>query len=955
MMPNEGDRQSNAAVSFGPFKLSMAQRLLERDGTPIPLGGRALDILIVLVEHANEIVTKDELLKRVWPNINVGEGSLRVHVAALRKALGDGEGDARYLATLTGRGYSFVAPVALSNEARPVARAVQMPEQLQKLPARSTRMVGRDEIVHEISQRLEADRFVTVAGPGGIGKTTVAVAVARHLLENFAGDACFFDLGPLSDPLLVPGVVASTLGLSVRSSDPVPAIISFLRDRRALLVLDSCEHVIDVTAALAERIYAEAPTVHILATSRESLRVGGEQVYRLPPLSAPTSTAYSAASALDFPAVRLFVDRMSAGGRPIELNNSGAAIVCEICHRLDGLALAIELAAGHVNTYGLQGTLDLLADRFNVIQGGRRTALPRHQTLRATLDWSYDLLSQAERLILRRLAVFAGPFGLEVALSVVVDDQIDRAQAMNGLASLVDKSLIAVCTGSATSRSPYRLLDTTRRYAAAKLTESGEADRIGRRHADCYRELFEQTDAGSTAYADHLDNVRAALEWSFSESGDTRIGVALAAASSRLFLEMLLLAECQQWAEQAISAFEEVDLGTWREMKLQAALGQSLMFARGNDDRARRSLVRGLKLAEDLQDVRTQLRLLGRLGLFDHRTRDTSNALLLATRSAEVAARIGDPACIAEANWNLGFFNYYSGDLLTAEKNWKACLSASTMSGIDPENRSVDRDTRVRARCGFAAIRWLRGFPEEATTITKEAIAEEATFKDPSTLCICLLFAGATLLRIGNRSDAEEVIERLIAKARSYSFAPYEAAGIGFRGMLSIGRGQVEAGIATLRRGVEMLHANRQELQVPVLLGGLAEGLAASERFDEALAIIDEAIAKAEQNKESFFSLAEFWRIKGEILLSASASNVSAADGCFLQAIEEAGRQGALSWELRAATSLARSHVRQNRLDEARSLLTRVYDRFTEGFGSCDLRAARSLLDKIEHLQTAAE
>jgi len=280
---------------------------------------------------------------------------------------------------------------------------------------------------------------------------------------------------------------------------------------------------------------------------------------------------------------------------------------------------------------------------------------------------------------------------------------------------------------------------------------------------------------------------------------------------------------------------------------------------------------------------------------------------------------------------------------------------ASTMSGIGPENRSVDHDTRVRARCGFAAIRWLRGFPEEATKITKEAIAEEATFKDPSTLCICLLFAGATLLRIGNRSDAEAVIERLIAKARSYSFAPYEAAGIGFRGMLSIGRGQVEAGIATLRRGVEMLHANRQELQVPVLLGGLAEGLAASERFDEALAIIDEAIAKAEQNKESFFSLAEFWRIKGEILLSASASNVSAADGCFLQAIEEASRQGALSWELRAATSLARSHVQQNRLDEARSLLTRVYDRLTEGFGSCDLRAARSLLDKIEHLQTAAE
>jgi len=933
----------------------MAQRLLERDGIPIPLGSRALDILIVLVEHANEIVTKDDLLKQVWPNVNVGEGSLRVHVAALRKALGDGEGDARYLTTLTGRGYSFVAPVSLSNGPAQAARAVQMAEPLQKLPARLPRMVGRDEIIHEISQRLEADRFVTVAGPGGIGKTTVAVAVARHLLENFAGATCFFDLGPLNDPLLVPSVVASTLGLSVRSSDPVPAIINFLQDRRALLVLDNCEHVIDVTAALAERIYAEAPTVHILATSREALRVGGEQVYRLPPLRSPTSTAYSAAKALDFPAVRLFVDRMSAGGRPIELNDSGAAIVCEICHRLDGLALAIELAAGHVNAYGLQGTLDLLADRFNVIHGGRRTALPRHQTLRATLDWSHDLLSSDERLILRRLSVFAGAFGLEVALSVVVDDQIDRAQAMNGFAGLVEKSLIAVSTESAASRSPYRLLDTTRQYAAAKLAESGEVDLISRRHANCYRELFEQIDAGTAGCADHLDNLRAALEWSFSECGDTRIGVALAAASSRLFLEMLLLAECQQWAERALSAFEEADHGTLREMKLQAALGQSLMFARGNDERARRSLARGLELAERLQDLRTQLRLLGRLGLFNHRTGDTSNAFLLATRSAEVATRIGDPACIAEANWNLGFFNYYSGDLLTAEESWKACLAESVRSGHDPEMRSADRDTRARARCGYAGIRWLRGFPEQAAKMAKAAIAEEVTFKDPSTLCICLLFAGATLLRIGDRADAEGVIERLIANARSYSFAPYEAAGIGFSGMLSIGRGEVEAGIATLRRGVQTLRANRQELQVPVLLGGLAEGLAALERFDEALAVIEEAIAKAEQNRESFFSLAEFWRIKGEILLSASASNVSAADGCFLQAIEQARLQGALSWELRAATSLARSRLRQNRLDEARNLLSSVYDRFTEGFGSCDLKAARSLLDEIEHLQTAAE
>jgi predicted ATPase len=573
--------------------------------------------------------------------------------------------------------------------------------------------------------------------------------------------------------------------------------------------------------------------------------------------------------------------------------------------------------------------------------------LPRHQTLGATLDWSYDLLSPLERLVLRRLSVFAGPFPLEVVPSVVADHDVGGVQVMNGLASLVEKSLLVVSNEGATSRSRYRLLDTTRSYAAAKLAEGGETDSIRRRRADCYRELFERIDAGPGEYVDHLDNVRAALEWSFSERGDTRIGVALAAASSRLFLETLLLTECQRWAELAIAAFDESDHGTWREMKLRAALGQSPMFARGNDDRARRSLVKGLTLAEDLGDLRTQLWLLGRLALFDHRIGDIPNASLFATRSAATAARIGDPASIAEANWTLGFLNYYTGELLSAEENWKACLSKRTSSVTDPSAYYVDCDTRARARCGLAAVRWLRGFPEQATKIAKETLAEEATFKDPSTLCICLLMAAATFLRIGNESDAAEVIERLITNARSYSFAPYEAAGIGFSGMLSISRGEPEAGVATLRGAVETLRANRQELQVPVFLGGLAEGLAMMRRFDEALAVIDGVITRADSNKESFFSLAEFWRIKGEILLSASGPDSSAADDYFLRAIEQASRQGALSWQLRAAISLARSAIRHNRFEEARSLLTPVYDRFTEGFGSSDLKAAKLLLDEL--------
>ena len=260
---------------------------MEHSGIPLRFGGRALEILLFLVERANEIVSKEELLERVWPNVAVEEGALRVHIATLRKVLRDGEGGARYVMTLSGRGYSFVAPVSYSEPSQPALPQRQTSEQPQGLPGRLRRMVGRGQAVHEISARLLDKRFVTVAGPGGIGKTTVAVSVGHQLVEEFAGAVCFVDLGTLSDPSLLPGAVASMMGLPVRSDDPTPGLTNYLRDRRVLLILDGCEHVIGPAAELAERIYSAAPLVHVLVTSRESLRVEGEHVYRLSPLNSP--------------------------------------------------------------------------------------------------------------------------------------------------------------------------------------------------------------------------------------------------------------------------------------------------------------------------------------------------------------------------------------------------------------------------------------------------------------------------------------------------------------------------------------------------------------------------------------------------------------------------------------------------------------------------------------------
>jgi predicted ATPase/DNA-binding winged helix-turn-helix (wHTH) protein len=948
-MTEEGNRRSEAVVSFGRYRLFIARRILERAGTPLHLGARALDVLIILVESAGKVVSKGELLSRVWPDTAVDEGALRFQIVALRKALGDGEAGARYVTTLSGRGYCFVAPISHSGLSTPADTEDQAHEQPHRLPTRLARMVGRGDAVHDIASRLIAERFVTVAGPGGIGKTTVAVSVGYQLLDEFAGGIRFVDLGPINDPLLVSGAVTLTLGLPVRSSDPTGGLISFLRDRRMLLILDSCEHVIETAAALAERIFAAAPQVHVLATSRESLRVEGEHVYRLLPLgSPPDEVELSAAQALGFSAVQLFVERANASGRRFVLNDAEAPVVGEICRRLDGIALAIELAASRSNACTIPETLELLNNRFRLLREGRRTALPRHQTLTATLDWSYDLLSEDERLTLRRLSVFVGAFTLNAASEVAAGEGLDGQQVVRTLSGLVEKSLVAVSVGDETTR--YRLLDTTRAYVIDKLAESGEADAINRRHADYYRELLVRTDsihpAGSevkdeASHAQHLDNVRAGLKWSFSGRGDVGIGIALAAASSRLFLEMSLLTECHRWSETALAALDESDRGTRREMELQAALGQSLMFTKGNSDAARISLSRGLQLAEELGDLRSQLRLLGRLSIFDQRTGNCHSAFALARRSEIVATSIGDPASIVEANWSVGFSNYFAGNQRSAESKWAPSLIQPNVPGV-----SVDRDTLARMRCGLTAVRWLRGFPDQAVKIAKDTIDEGTNFKDPSTLCICLIFIGFAFLRIGNWTEAAKVMERILSHARKYSLGPYEAIGIAMRGMLAINRGEAEAGVELLRGAVETLHAGRYELHSPVFLGALAEGLGMMGECNEALATIDEAIARVGLNGQ-LFSLPEFMRIKGEILISAAQPEFSEAESLFRRALDLAGQQLALSWELRAAKSLARLWYGQGRAGEALSVLAPVYARFTEGFESADLTAARRLLDGL--------
>src|SRR6478672_4630714 len=477
----------HSKLRFGPFELSIGERVLRRDGHVLPLGGRALDILIYLADRPGEVIAKQELIDRVWSDVTVVEGSLRVHMAAIRKALGDGQFGNRYIANIKARGYSFVGTVV------PLAGTESGNDRFRhqgRLPVRPLVMIGRETVVGEVCDKLRDGRFVTLLGPGGIGKTTIALAVGRAAAEEFGGNVHFVDLESLTDPRHVARAVATSLGVALKSKDPGLELVDLVRSRKLLIILDSCEHVIEAVASLAEQLYQETEQVYLLTTSRESLKVEDEHCCRIHPLDFPPDGSEQTANAmLRYPAVQLFVRRVAARAGSFVLTDEEAPFVAEICRKLDGIPLAIELAAGQVAALGIKNTVARLMSRPELLRLSHRTAVPRHRTLKAALDWSYDLLSDAERIVFRRIAPFAGHFTIEGALYLAGEPGVGTGEICDAISGLVEKSLIT--TQIDETQAQYRLLDTTRAYALEKLEEHGEFDAISLRHAECVIQQLE--------------------------------------------------------------------------------------------------------------------------------------------------------------------------------------------------------------------------------------------------------------------------------------------------------------------------------------------------------------------------------------------------------------------------------------------------------------------------------
>jgi predicted ATPase/DNA-binding winged helix-turn-helix (wHTH) protein len=925
--------------------------LLEKDGVPVKLGGRATDILRLLINRAGEVIPKDEILAYAWSGLVVEEISLRVHIAELRKALGDGKDGARYIANVPSRGYCFVAPVQRSAP-MPVSVSVQVsakaaPEKVAPvpLPHRLERMVGREDVLHELSARLVRDRFVTLRGPGGIGKTTVAVALAHDMLPSFDGQVYFLDLGPLRDATLVASTVAAALGLVVHHADPTDSIISFLRDRRLLLVLDSCEHVVDVVAALAEAIHQRAPGVSILATSRESLLVQGEQIFELVPLQGPPQGAgLSVTEALNYPAVRLFVERAAAAGHRAEMTDEDADLLSEICGKLDGIALAIELAAVRVGVHGLREVAALLDGRLKLEWRGRRTAPPRHQTLGATLDWSYGLIEESERVALRRLAIFAGPFTLQGALAVAGDDRDPGDQIADALGQLVAKSLVSARPEGALTR--YRLLDTTKVYAMQRLTEAGEAEGIARRHADYIRRALElSTPIGSSGAnqasrpqerAVLLADARAALTW--AHANDANLRVPLAGACARLFVELNLLNEGRLWSSRALAALDDTNRGSVWELELQATLGHAFMFTESNSEQAERALRRGLEIAEALGDLSNKFRLLARLNMFYRRTGEYRHLLPVALEAERVARLIGDTAGIAGAKALLGVSYHLVGNQTEAQIQLdEGLLGDAALRTTQPSHFAYSRTPQIP----LARVLWLRGFPDRAIECVRPLTGAAAP-ADVVMHCIALCWSASVFGWVGDWPAVESMASRLATHAGIHGLAPYQAVAEGFRAQTMIARGELKSGVELLRTSLPRLHADRYELYASAFVAELSQGLAGLGQLLEALKVLRETMARIEPEGGSF-DMPELLRLRGE--LEARGGDLAAAEASFAASVALAEEQGALSWRLRTEMSLARLR-RQQGLVQLPGVLAETYARFSEGFETADLKEARRMLDE---------
>ena len=712
---------------FGRFKLLPGERQLLADARAVHLGAHAFDVLVVLVEGHGKLVTKDELLARVWPRVVVEENTLQVHVAALRKVLG-----AETIATVSGRGYRFVLPVA--DDAGP-------PEPTQhNLPHQLTSFIGRERQIEEVAHLLSTTRLLTLTGAGGCGKTRLALKVAEGVLDSYE-DVRLVELASLGDPTLVPHAVASALEVKEQAGKQlVDVVADWLGARHLLLVLDNAEHLLSACAQFADQVLRRCAPLVVLVTSRERLGIAGELTYRVPSLSVPDlQQDIGSEDVLGCEAAQLFIERARLQRPDFTVTARDTAALVSICRRLDGIALAIELAAPRVRTLSIDELSQRIDQRFSLLTGGSRTALPRHRTLRSLIDWSYDLLTDGEKTVLRQASVFAGGWTLEAAESVCSGSNLEPGEVLDLMTALTDKSLFTADTRNGTTR--FGMLETVRHYAQDQLRESGEDAALRERHLAYFTEVVDrlsatQTDADRqvklTCIDKEHDNLRAAMAWCEADASRVVQGLSMAGKLFWFWRTRGYFNEGRAWITRLLALAPKGE----RERAHGSANGTAgaLAFMQSDYAAAEAHQRECLAIGRELGRPQLILSALGNLGSIALARSEHAAARSFTEQSLAIAREIADPRSIAVLLQNLGALAHLTGDLGAAQVVLEEGVLVSRAVGKWSEAEMLGTLARVRHALGDNA---------GARTLMTDSLAGQRAFENKAGVAKTLVWLAA--------------------------------------------------------------------------------------------------------------------------------------------------------------------------------------------------------------------
>jgi len=940
--------------SFGTTFVIPRRRELSHNGAKVEIGDRALDLLLVLVEAQGSILSKDQIIALVWQDRIVEENTLEGQISSLRRALGDDRGAIR---TVAGRGYQFVGELARPTPVPggpPVAATLAPVYPGVRLPASVAPIIGREKALREVTELVLSHRLITLVGSGGVGKTRLAVEAARQLLPHFADGIYLAELAATSSADYLPTTLAVALGFPPGDGTPsFDRLAPSLYARHLLLVLDNCEHLIESAAQIAETLLHIGPRVTILATSREALRIAGEYVYRVPSLEVPPDD--SAADAREFGAIRLFEERAGADIPSCGGSVSALPLEVRICRQLDGIPLAIELAAACVPTVGLQGVAKRLDDRFQLLTHGARTALPRQQTLRATLDWSYSLLPNIQRTVLDRLSLFAGPFTIESAQTVTSNDEIPPDAVVSVLIELVNKSLVS--TVSDAGQIHYRLLETTRAYSYDKLRASGTLPEWSNRHALHFLDVFAQAEQQASArvdidwnaaYSPHLADLRSAVKWGFSTEGNPAIAVDLTIASIPLSMQLALLEECLARVDTALAwlANSAAPAGE-REMKLYAARGMCLLCHTVGPQTSA-AFKTALELAD--QTGNTAYQLLGMWGCWMclYLNGRFAQTLPLAQQFGAVATASEWP-CDQLAAYRLrGMSRLFLGELDNALADLERAANSRTQLPRAQRIRFL-YDERMLSHASLAHTLWFMGHTDQARLAAQQSLDDARELDHPVSLCYALSEAVCTLaLQTGDDDGLDRAVSLMVTETRRHGISTWKARAEMWQGFLELQAGHVAAYNQKIYPAMMGIGSKRFYVSLTPFLSATAHLLVGHGKLAQAAALINPAVERAIETGDEC-SLPELLRAKAELmLLDPNASVQSAGEVMLMDALAQARSHRFLSWELRCVTSLAALRLRQGRERGTLDLLSPVYERFTEGLDSRDMKTARDVMRSFD-------